>query len=371
MRRFLLLSSLITFMLAVLGVTIGIGLASASPFRPGNVFFPLQKFAEDKRLFLIFPETSRVSYYLDLADRRIVDLGYRIGSKYELVALQALEASLYQAIVSVSDLPDEKAPEFILRLSKMTNYCQILFSLLEVVPAQYPDIYASSMAKIKAANSVIEEALRAGTNISEDGKLALNIPTSNAPQQPSLAVSLATIAPRLIDFPPGSVGAEHAFYPLVGNHASLQCESCHINGQYAATPNTCSSCHASILPANHFSGDCATCHSPASWTDIHFDHVALAVSDCQACHNPPANHYSGQCTSCHTTSAWLPANFNHSGQTDCQSCHNRPANHYSGQCTSCHTTNAWLPANFNHSGQTDCQSCHNRPANHYSGQCSS
>ncbi len=145
------------------------------------------------------------------------------------------------------------------------------------------------------------------------------------------------IDPRAVSFLPGSNGAEHAFFPLTGSHAQLECEACHAEGRFSGTPNQCESCHNNVKPARHFTGDCAACHSTNTWQEIHFDHAAAGTKDCLSCHtrNRPANHFPGQCSSCHTTRAWRPASFSHQGLTDCASCHtkNKPANHFPGQCS--------------------------------------
>ncbi len=190
----------------------------------------------------------------------------------------------------------------------------------------------------------------------------------------------ALTTPQLIPFPPDSIAARHEFYPLIGQHASLDCQTCHTTEQYEGTPNTCIACHNSVTPANHYVGECASCHTPEAWQSVFFDHQVVGATDCLSCHavDAPINHFAGQCVSCHSTLAWLPATFDHTlaGATDCLSCHtpDAPVNHFAGQCSACHVTLAWLPATFDHAlaGATDCLACHtaDAPVNHYTGQCS-
>lgn len=197
------------------------------------------------------------------------------------------------------------------------------------------------------------------------------VQTAVASPSPTLDPSLET--PIAVLFPPGSDAAGHTFFPLKGQHATLECVACHPAGRYQGTARTCESCHLADKPEPHFTGTCAQCHTEAGWLPAVVDHSTL--TDCLGCHTPdkPVNHFSGQCSLCHSTSAWLPAVVDHSTLTDCLSCHtpDRPANHFSGQCSLCHSTSAWLPATFDHStiGQTDCAACHTPPANHYSGAC--
>ena len=95
-------------------------------------------------------------------------------------------------------------------------------------------------------------------------------------------------------------------FPLTGAHQQVDCESCHINGQFGGTSSSCVNCHAD--PVFHF---------------------GLFTTDC---------------TSCHTTTAWRPAIFN--GQ------HTFPLNHGEGgtvSCATCHPVG--LPA-------YTCYGCH-------------
>jgi hypothetical protein len=135
------------------------------------------------------------------------------------------------------------------------------------------------------------------------------------------------IFPHIVRFQPGSLGAMHAFFPLTGRHAEIECAACHSGGRYAGTPTACAACHAGDAPALHYPGVCTLCHTTTAWKPATFDHKAFDTSDCAACHarNKPAGHWNGQCSACHTTSAWKPANFDHAvaGATDCLACHGR------------------------------------------------
>ncbi len=94
----------------------------------------------------------------------------------------------------------------------------------------------------------------------------------------------ATIDPLAVPFPPGSLASQHAFYPLVGQHAQIECTDCHSDGVYEGTPAYCEACHAGVKPENHYVGDCAACHSAFSWSDVTFDHTLVNISDCASCH---------------------------------------------------------------------------------------
>ena len=347
MRRFFILATLIVITLAALGSTGGFALAETGPFRSGNILFPLQRFAEETRVWATSNKTGKASYLLDLADRRVLDLATQAGKPGELRALENLNIALDQAMAAVAAVPLEDLGPLKTRLSSLVGQMQVILAMLSITPAQAPDQYAAMQAKITAIGAMLA--------------------SSDAPQSPSASVAPGalvptavpgvpqpTVDPQAVAFPPGSTGALHAFFPLTGVHATVGCQGCHGNGVYTGTPSQCEACHADVKPANHFTGDCAACHSTTAWKPAKFDHQAAGATDCQSCHadKKPANHFTGQCSACHNTSAWLPASFNHqaAGATDCQSCHadKKPANHFTGQCSACHNTSAWLPAGFNH-----------------------
>ena len=207
-------------------------------------------------------------------------------------------------------------------------------------------------------------------------------------------------------------------FPLLGAHQSVQCSSCHKNGQYRALPTDCYSCHQvdfnRVQTPNHqlglFSHDCSTCHSVNVWKPSTFNHAnttfpltgAHQTTDCLFCHKngkysgistdcfschqddftgvTDPNHSTGgfdhNCATCHSTSAWKPATFDHSKtnfkltgahvQATCASCHlnNRFAG-TSTDCYSCHQQDYNSATNPNHSSAkypVTCASCHTTSA---------
>ncbi|MEK7416004.1 MAG: hypothetical protein AAB263_22090, partial [Planctomycetota bacterium] len=149
---------------------------------------------------------------------------------------------------------------------------------------------------------------------------------------------------------------DHAtVYPFNGAHVAIanDCALCHLNGNYANTPNTCNGCHSDDYAAaadpnhaaNQFPTDCETCHSEAAWVPATFDHDEfypltgghLAVAnDCVACHL--GGNYSGTpntCAGCHLPHFNSATNPNHVAlnlPTDCEMCHT--------------TSPDWQPATF-------------------------
>ncbi len=207
-------------------------------------------------------------------------------------------------------------------------------------------------------------------------------------------------------------------FPLVGAHTTVDCASCHKNGQFATLPTDCYSCHATdfanAASPNHVSGqfshDCTTCHSMTAWQPSTFDHsktsfplvgahttVACASchkngqftglpTDCYSCHatdfanaaspNHVAGQFSHDCTTCHSTTAWQPSTFDHSKTAfplvgahttvACASCHkNGQFTSLPTDCYSCHATDFANVASPNHvAGQFshDCTTCHSTTA---------
>jgi hypothetical protein len=381
MRRFLISATLVILIWGVLIGAVGLALALRGPFHPGDTLFPVQHFSEKKYAALLPDGGARADYVLRLVDRRTMDLSRQADNSEEGLALSALSAlneSLDMAVEAVSVLPEQEAFPARGRLLDLVGRIESALSLLRQTPGQASEEISKIRGKLNAVSRAALENKSMTRRLDRETLNLLLLPAVMSGASPGDADQLAMLSPHSVLFPPGSLGAEHAFFPLTGEHAQIQCESCHANGVYSGTPNRCESCHAAVKPASHFAGDCAACHSTVSWQAVSFDHVLAGTRNCLSCHNEdkPANHFSGQCSACHTVSAWQPARFNHqaAGASDCQSCHSkdRPANHFSGQCSTCHNTNDWGSANFSHQGLTDCQSCHgsDRPANHFSGQCS-
>ena len=367
MRKFIIAATLITILLATMLVSAGVALADKGPYRPGDLLFPFQRFAEEQRPLLISSQTGRADYYLRLLKRRIEDLHLITGKPTEQATLEELNQTLDQATTAISAAPEADQPALRKRLADLIVGLRVVLANLQVVPAQSPDLYNNMLAKITTLESLIAGGQPLVQNqLNPSSKVPVLAPTAVGGSQSSSTSN--SVDAHSVQFPPGSVGAEHAFFPLVGKHAGLACESCHANGRFAGTPNTCVACHAQDKPAVHFVGDCAACHTAVSWQDIHFNHQVAGATDCVSCHtkDKPANHFSGQCSNCHNTSSWSGATFSHQGATNCQSCHNPPSNHWSGQCSQCHNTNDWnsinvsghsFPMNHGNAGGK-CSSCH-------------
>jgi len=380
LRRFLLLAVLIILLLLAAGIGTQVVLATARPFRPGgHPIFPVQDFAEQVWAQIIPGKTERATYYIDLALQRTEDLVILVDGEHALLAVDYLNRALDQAIEAIVEAPEQDLPYLSAQLSDLILEIDIVLgSFAEVLPGEI-DAIEKLQAKVATLSRMLA-GIPGLEQVALDPNRAQAFLGSAGSSGRGNDPGTLDVQPYNVEFPPGSPGAMHVFFPLEGEHAVLDCLDCHSNGQYAGTSNFCVDCHSEETPASHFSGDCAACHTPLSWQEVNFDHSLADTTDCKFCHltDKPGNHYAGQCSACHNTSDWAHADFNHQAvdTSDCQFCHlnSKPANHYGGQCSSCHNTTNWAQATFNHQavGATDCKSCHSdkKPANHYSGQCS-
>jgi hypothetical protein len=176
-------------------------------------------------------------------------------------------------------------------------------------------------------------------------------------------------------------------FPLTGNHAGLECETCHVPAaqgqmQFVNTRADCKSCHmadyqSASQPAHAaggFSLECASCHTPLGWNAARFDHNGTAFPLTGA-------HLATPCASCHGDGVY------NGKSTACVSCHQAdydgtqdPAHGPAGfgtDCATCHGTRGWDGASFDHDGLffpihsgahqgrwSACSDCHTNASNY-------
>ena len=134
-----------------------------------------------------------------------------------------------------------------------------------------------------------------------------------------------------------------AYFPLVGLHAAQACATCHKNGVYKGTPNTCVGCHLAdyqkTTAPNHtaagFSTTCDSCHkaTDASFASGNgFNHASVfplvglhATQACATCHkNGVYKGTPNTCVGCHLAAYQKTTAPNHTAagfSTTCDSCH--------------------------------------------------
>ncbi len=200
-------------------------------------------------------------------------------------------------------------------------------------------------------------------------------------------------------------------FRLTGQHAALNCRSCHVSLVFSDAGSKCSSCHKDVHQGS-LGPNCAACHSTTSWiladeTLLHqktrFPLVgAHQLADCSACHSdysrlyfPPINiacvtchareyyattapdhvaaGFSTQCQQCHNIAdvVWTATSFDHSffplvgghNIQNCYACHTKGSDFkgLSTNCYSCHQKDYLATSNPNHTSlslSTDCSTCH-------------
>ncbi|GAB4435887.1 MAG: hypothetical protein Kow0031_17650 [Anaerolineae bacterium] len=192
-------------------------------------------------------------------------------------------------------------------------------------------------------------------------------------------------------------------FPLLGAHAEVACEQCHLDNVFDGTPTSCYGCHATDDTHRGTLGQqCEQCHNNATWQDVVFNHALTnfpltgahqqtpceqchidlefgeTPTTCRGCHNKDDVHkgsFGPDCETCHTTTTWEGASFDHSRTafpltgahatttctqchvnnvyqgtpTQCFACHAADDAHngqYGQECEICHTSSAWKPAAF-------------------------
>jgi hypothetical protein len=134
-------------------------------------------------------------------------------------------------------------------------------------------------------------------------------------------------------FPGGLGNEDHSVtgFSLKGQHAVLECESCHLPGvpRGAANPQ-CASCHAEDDSHKNLLGNvCEDCHSDYSWFRVRWRHGTTGwplrgghrLAECIDCH---PNSYTGtpnQCFRCHSGEASNGEHHQSAVFRDCELCH--------------------------------------------------
>lgn len=126
----------------------------------------------------------------------------------------------------------------------------------------------------------------------------------------------------------------HARYPLVGEHATAACSSCHGTSRtFRGTPRRCgdAACHARDDAHRGALGTaCDRCHLATG--ENRFNHVISAK------YKLDGKHLTVPCADCHPSRAFKPRPF------ACAGCHPEPAVHkgvHGTFCERCHTTQNW------------------------------
>lgn len=127
-------------------------------------------------------------------------------------------------------------------------------------------------------------------------------------------------------------------FPLIGMHAAIGCEECHVSGAFKSVTSDCSSCHVKDDTHKGTLGPrCGDCHNPNDWRLWEFDH------DTRTDFPLKGKHRELICADCHRE----PAMEEMQMATGCIGCHQGDNVHggkyreVGRRCDVCHTENTF------------------------------
>lgn len=130
-------------------------------------------------------------------------------------------------------------------------------------------------------------------------------------------------------------------FPLIGMHAAIQCEECHLTSVYRSTESECNTCHAADdVHKTRLGTDCETCHNPNSWENWLFDHDEATRFEIDGAHEDAG------CYDCHRTKSRGKLK----ASRDCIACHRSQDIHnrqFGRQCGNCHSTESFKDIKLN------------------------
>jgi hypothetical protein len=204
-------------------------------------------------------------------------------------------------------------------------------------------------------------------------------------------------------------------FPLLGQHAKVECKDCHKSTDFKEAPKECIGCHRKDDKHEKTLGEkCGDCHNERDWktTQGRFDHDRTKFKlrnahaspekikcdachkdlrsfrktplDCLSCHKKDDKHEGQQgkaCEKCHNDVSWKVDSFDHArthfpltgrhlvakckdchltpryqdAPRDCYGCHRRADKHklkFGERCESCHNTRGWSVWDFDHDKRT-------------------
>ncbi len=119
-------------------------------------------------------------------------------------------------------------------------------------------------------------------------------------------------------------------FPLLGEHANIDCENCHETQRFADTSSSCVDCH--LEDDNHdgvFESDCESCHNPVAWDlwlfdhnvqtnfELHGAHIDVACESCHRSSIKSMRKTGERCADCHLSDDVHDGEFG----PDCGRCH--------------------------------------------------
>jgi hypothetical protein len=135
--------------------------------------------------------------------------------------------------------------------------------------------------------------------------------------------TLCTMCHSLNGWSPATFDHSTTKFALTGAHTTVQCQTCHTNGNYRLVYSNCYQCHSTdfsgaTTPVPHigFSTDCSSCHTTnPGWSPSTYSHANAVPrfpqdnrhqsAACTKCHQNPTNYTIACCQSsgCHNSCA--------------------------------------------------------------------
>ena len=133
------------------------------------------------------------------------------------------------------------------------------------------------------------------------------------------------------------ISFEHDFvrFPLLGLHAVVPCEECHLSAVFTEASTKCPDCHEpDDVHEKRLGPECAACHNPNGWALWDFDHNSRTSFELDG------GHEGIQCEACHIK----PMRGKVSASSRCDACHSKDDVHdgrFGRYCERCHNTTAF------------------------------
>jgi hypothetical protein len=112
-------------------------------------------------------------------------------------------------------LPEADAVDLRAQLYDVALRAEAALQQLKTAMAEDAELFNAFEAKLQALLSMLGGPQTALSDLAQVTGIAID------PEQQAIPESLNAA----VSFPPGSYGAMHTFYPLIGQHAELECES--------------------------------------------------------------------------------------------------------------------------------------------------
>lgn len=131
-------------------------------------------------------------------------------------------------------------------------------------------------------------------------------------------------------------------FPLIGLHASVPCEECHLSAAFRDTKTRCYACHETDDEHRATLGEnCEQCHNPNAWGLWQFDHSQ------QTEFTLDGSHKDLGCSDCHRD----PVKSKPHQSSACHACHAQDDDHrgrFGRNCDRCHTTGSFSEVKIGH-----------------------